>query len=136
LAQPHFCIKASESYTIDLRPYFAGFKSFTVVNELPSTDNGLICESEGATLKVTDLIGNRLATIAVTVRDSQTGYVMTRQFNFAVSDRAVELGISSPLPSTANSQQPTAVIYDLQGRQLGQPQKGINIQQGKKFFSK
>lgn len=136
LAQPHFYIKANENYTIDLRPYFAGFKTFSVVSELPSTDNGLICESEGTTLKVTDLIGNRLATIAVTVRDSQTGYAMSRQFNFAVSDRAVELGISSPLLPTANSQQPTAGIYDLQGRQLDQPQKGINIQQGKKFLSK
>ena len=43
------------------------------------------------------------------------------------------VGISQP---TANSQQPTASIYDLNGRLLAQPQKGINIQKGRKYMGK
>ncbi|MBQ8463911.1 MAG: hypothetical protein IJ544_07340 [Prevotella sp.] len=136
LAQPHFVIKANEAYTIDLRPYFAGFKTFTVVDNADAErpTNGFVWNFEGTTLTVTDMFGDRLSTIYVTVSDPDTGYQMTRQFGFAASDEAVAMGITHH--SSLITPRSSLDVYDLQGRQLAQPQRGINIQQGKKFIGK
>ena len=136
LAQPHFCIKANEAYTIDLRPYFTGFKTFTVVDDADAErpTNGFVWNFEGTTLTVTDVFGDRLSIINVTARDPETGYQMTRQFGFAASDEAVAMGITHH--SSLITPRSSFDVYDLQGRRLAQPQRGINIQQGRKFIGK
>lgn len=124
LAQPHFFIQANEEYTIDLRPYFKGFKTFNIVDDGIRTYDGFDWAFEGTTLKVCDYIGDKLKAINVTVSDPQTGYQMTRTFHFAVSDEAARLGIRT----ITKGQKPTAnSCYDLLGRRVNPSKNDFRV---------
>ena len=65
-------------------------------------------------------------TVAVTVEEN--GINMTRSFNFRRPDGATSLRLpSSPVPLPLYT-------YNLLGQRLSQPQRGINISNGKKMI--
>ncbi len=123
LAVPHFFIKLGEQVSIDLRPYFAGYKSFNVT--LPSLmDNGTDWKYEDGLLKVHAGI-SQLFGIDVTVTDPDTGTSLTRQFNFYAANEVPNIDTSLQ-PQTSNLKPQAIEYYDLQGRRLsiGQLQMG------------
>lgn len=139
LAKPHFFIKPNEEYVIDLKPYFAGIEEFETEDGGITRSGGIFSYArEGTVLKVKGT-GEGLCSINVTVRDSKTGYQMTRQFNFCVSEEAT--GVSAMLD---NGEKNNNVAYDLQGRRVNvgaevftlhsSPKPGIIIMQGKKIM--
>lgn len=135
LAKPHFIIKPDEEYAIDLKPYFAGIGEFEAGGSSTTRSGGTFkYAQDGSILKVT-ATGEGLISINVTARDRNTGFGMTRQFNFCVSEEAVTQGITPLIshPSPLDSQS----YYDLQGRKASVPVgKSIHILQGKKILSK
>ena len=131
LAAPHFLINTDTETTIDLRPYFAGFETFNVVDDGLHPTDGFEWNFNGTSLVVKDAVGQRLYRLRITVKNPQTGYEMTRQFNFCASDEAVEMGMGS-LQANGDIVR-SGTCYDLQGRRLTAPKHGINVQQGYKF---
>ena len=135
LAKPHFIIKPDEEYAIDLKPYFAGIGEFEAGGSGTTRSGGTFkYTQDGSTLKVI-ATGEGLISINVTARDRNTGFGMTRQFNFCFSEEAATQGITPLIshPSPLDSQS----YYDLQGRKASVPVgKSIHILQGKKILSK
>lgn len=115
LAHPHFTLLPDAVTTIDLRPYFAGFETFDVVDD-PATHprNGLTWSFDGPVMTVRGII-KQLYTIPVTITDPATGHTMTRPFNIAVTDDASALGIQPTTPDP-QPQKRSAAAFDLQGR--------------------
>lgn len=135
IAEPNFILIGMEEKSIDLKPYFAGFKNFEVVDDESRPDNGFIWRFEGTTLSVHDLFGNymsRRASVNVTMKDPVTGISHTRKFNFATWGGTL-LGIEEVNHHEESSPSP---VYNLAGQRLTQPRKGINIQNGKKYIKK
>lgn len=123
LAVPHFFLKLKEQVSIDLAPYFAGYKSFNVT--LPSLmDNGTDWKYEDGLLKVHAGI-SQLFNIEVTVTDPNTGTSLTRQFNFYAANEVPNIDTSLQ-PQTSNLKIQAIEYYDLQGRRLSNGQLGIN----------
>lgn len=135
LAKPHFIIKPDEEYAIDLKPYFAGIGEFEAGGSGTTRSGGTFkYTQDDSTLKVI-ATGEGLISINVTARDRNTGFGMTRQFNFCFSEEAATQGITPLIshPSPLDSQS----YYDLQGRKASVPVgKSIHILQGKKILSK
>lgn len=129
LAQPHFIIEGGREYTIDLKPYFAGYKTFEIVDSDKRATDGFVYNFNGTSLQVRDLFGNRLKSIGVMVKDPTTGISLTRRFNFAA------IGMADGIDEL-KSERPDvdAPVYNLQGQRLAVPQRGINIMQGRKVF--
>ena len=133
LAHPHFFLKANETASIDLKPYFAGLGSFTVNDDGMHTYDGFDYSYNGSTITVKGQLTDNIHTMAITVTDTNTGYKMTRTFSFAITEHATTIGLSTPQvdkPFILN----VAPVYNLQGQRLEHPQSGLNIQQGKKFL--
>ena len=129
LAQPHFIIEGRRDYTIDLKPYFAGYKTFEVVDSDERPKDGFIHIFSGTDLLVRDVFSNRIMSIGVMVKDPTTGISLTRRFNFAA------IGMADGIDEL-KSERPDvdAPVYNLQGQRLAVPQRGINIMQGRKVF--
>ena len=145
LAKPHFIIKPDEEYAIDLKPYFAGIGEFEAGGSSTTRSGGTFkYAQDGSILKVT-ATGEGLISINVTARDRNTGFGMTRQFNFCVSEEAVTQGIKEIENGRLNIENEAGAVYDLQGRRMESSifniqssikKKGIHILQGKKILSK
>ena len=131
VAEPNFRIATGTEVSIDLKPYFAGYETFQVVDdagaERPS--NGFVWSYEGTSLIVQSAFP-MLFPVSVTVKDAATGISMTRQFNFAVEDGASD-GIRSV--SSTPAADPAAPCYNMAGQRVAQPQRGVYIRGGKKF---
>ena len=131
MAAPHYRMAANEELTIDLKPFFAGYKTFEIVDDGMRTYDGFDWTFEGNTLKVQDTIGDKLKSLNVTVKDPSSNISMTRQFNFAVEGSSAGI-VNLKADPIGNGKAP---IYNLQGRRVQQPtQKGIYIQNGKKMI--
>jgi len=129
MAHPHFLLQTNVELSLDLKPYFAGYADFTVEDLTEHLRDGFVYAFNGTTMTVTDVIGERVRQVKVTVIDKQTGNRMTRTFFFATPTGS--LGISGPSAATKESPAP---VYNLQGQRLVSPQKGLNIQKGRKYF--
>ncbi|MBR1401836.1 MAG: hypothetical protein IJ562_09720 [Prevotella sp.] len=120
MAEPNFIVSTGETKTIDLKPYFAGYKEFTAT-------------AEGATVNGNKLTFNAttggLKVVNVTV--TEDGISFTRHFHFAV--QGGETGIHE-LQSEPSAN--TDTVYNLTGQRLAKPQRGINIRNGRKFIAK
>lgn len=135
IAEPNFILNGAEEKAIDLKPYFAGYKNFEVVDDSVRPTNGFVWNFEGTTLKVQDLFGrdtSRRQFILVTVKDPNTDITLTRQFNFATIDG----NLSGIVEVKDNEHSKSSPIYNIAGQRISQSQKGINIQNGKKFIKK
>ncbi|MBQ1799688.1 MAG: hypothetical protein II011_02940, partial [Prevotella sp.] len=97
--------------------------------------NGFVWSFEGTTLKVQDLFGtdnSRREFILVTVKDPNTNITLTRPLHFAT----IGGNLSGIVEVRDNEQIKPSPIYNLAGQRIEQPQKGINIQNGKKYIKK
>ncbi|MCR4852101.1 MAG: hypothetical protein K5893_00740 [Prevotella sp.] len=129
MACPNFIVPLKQNVQVDLKPYFAGYSSFSV--ELPpEMDNGTSWSVDKQ--NVLTFMGGipQLFSLYVTAVDNNTGVRLKRQFNFAISETTSDPNAVRSIPMANEAQHP---LYNLQGQQLQQPQKGINIQQGRKF---
>ena len=129
MAVPHFFINAGQEYTIDLKPYFAGYKTFEVVDDGKRFTDGFIWNVEGTNLKVKDVFGGRLKSLGIMVKDTQSDISLIRQFNFAVMGTAD--GIMEVKNAEQRVQQP---VYDLMGRRHEALRQGINLVEGRKVL--
>ena len=131
MAAPHFRITANEELAIDLKPYFAGYKTFDIVDDGMRTYDGFDWTFDGTTLKVQAQFGGIIHPLSVTVKDPSSNISMTRLFNFAVESSSAGIVNLKADPIGTGK----APIYNLQGRRVQQPtQKGIYIQNGKKMI--
>lgn len=128
IAVPNYRLQAGEKVTIDLKPFFAGYKE-PVFETSPEMDNGTSWTvDEQGLLTFQDGIGNRLTSMTVTA--TEDGISMTRAFHFACTGESAGIvNLKADGMTTAN-----APIYNLNGLRVQQPaQKGLYIQGGRKF---
>ena len=136
MAHPYIIITPNGQGTIDLKPYFAGFfgqngKSVTPTFTCDTqTDNGVSLSIDGSTMTVTvaDFTSPTVLSYPITVNDGETTF--TQRFGVAVT------GSVTGIHEIANSQKPKAncQLYNLHGQRLSQPQKGVNIVDGRKVI--
>ena len=134
LAHPHFIVGVNQPLTIDLKPYFAGFKSFTVVDMIEREDNGITWSFDGTTMTYKETLLLRTYSIDVTVTDGT--HTMTRRFNFCSTDDDSLLSINAPAVRDSAANLTCSAVYNLQGQRLPAPQRGVNISNGTKFVVK
>lgn len=120
MAHPNFIMKKGDTRTINLAPYFAGYDSFRATLEVGATGMSLVDDA----LKV-EATTPGLYRLSIKATDGTNS--LTRRFHIAVADDAT--AISLPSASDDSEQAP---IYDLQGRRIMHPAKGIYIQNGQK----
>ena len=136
MAHPYIIITPNGQGSMDLKPYFAGFfgqngkivtPTFTCDTQ---TDNGVSVSINGSTMTVSvaDFTSPTILSYPITVDDGETTF--TQRFGVAVSSS------TTGIHEIANSQKPKAncLLYNLHGQRLSQPQKGINIVDGRKVI--
>ena len=136
MAHPYILLKPGTNGTINLKEHFAGFfgqngKSVTPTFTCDTqTDNGVSISFNGATMLVTtsDFTSPSVHSYNVTVNDGETTF--TQRFGVAVSNAA-----TTGITTITNNREPITGnhYYNLQGQRLSQPQKGINIMNGRKI---
>ena len=147
MAHPYIIITPNGLGSIDLKPYFAGFfgqngksvtPTFTCDTQTdiatPHSDqrseNGVSVSINGSTMTVSvaDFTSPTILSYPITVDDGETTF--TQRFGVAVSSS------TTGIHEIANSQKPKAncLLYNLHGQRLSQPQKGINIVDGRKVI--
>ena len=136
MAHPYIIMATNGEASIDLKQHFAGFygqngQSVTPSYTLDKQTNGLYAPRiDGSTLtvKATKPDTQSVGWLNVTVSDGETTF--TQRFGVAITGGAT--GISE----ITNAQHPTpdAYHYNLHGQRLSQPQKGLNIVNGKKVI--
>ena len=132
LANPHFIIGIEKPLTIDLTPYFAGFSSFTIVDDAERPSNGFIWSFDGTSMTVRELMLSRLTTVYVTATDGT--HTVVRRFNFcSTDDESLVEGIDAPTATAAAGSDAAVPVYNLAGQRLKAPQRGLNISAGRKI---
>ena len=138
LAHPHFVVNTDTLFTIDLRPYFAGFGTdFEIIDNGEQTDDGVSYYYKDQQMQVVSM-WPKLRVQSVTVRHRQTGATMTRRFCIAfTNDKTAAIGpdVEGNMPYTSPTAKPQA--YDLSGRPYTTyTPKGVYVQGGVKRLSK
>jgi hypothetical protein len=136
MAHPYIMVATNGEASIDLKQHFAGFygqngQSVTPSYTLDKQTNGLYApriDGSILTVKATKPDTQSVGWLNVTVSDGETTF--TQRFGVAITGGAT--GISE----ITNAQHPTpeAYHYNLHGQRLSQPQKGLNIVNGKKVI--
>ena len=138
MAHPYILLKPGTNGTINLKEHFAGFFGQNGQSVTPTftcdtqTDNDVSISFDGATMLVTTSSSTSpcVHNYNITVNDGETTF--TQRFGVAVTG-AAPTGVQE---IRSLSGEKPSVIYNLQGQRLCEPQKGINIQNGKKIFIK
>ena len=126
LADTHRIMGLNESTSISLNSLFAGFiKNPTYNVEIVSGTASADINADNLIITTADA---GFTAIDVTVIDSE-GSTMTRRVNVAVAG-----GMDDAIISLYPKVRENLSIYNLSGQRLNQPQKGINIINGKKFL--
>ena len=136
MAHPYIIMATNGEASIDLKQHFAGFygqngQSVTPSYTLDKQTNGLYAPRiDGSTLtvKATKPDTQSVGWLNVTVSDGETTF--TQRFGVAITGGAT--GISEI--TNAQHPAPDAYHYNLHGQRLSQPQKGLNIVNGKKVI--
>ena len=136
MAHPYIMVATNGEASIDLKQHFVGFygqngQSVTPSYTLDKQTNGLYApriDGSILTVKATKPDTQSVGWLNVTVSDGETTF--TQRFGVAITGGAT--GISE----ITNAQHPTpeAYHYNLHGQRLSQPQKGLNIINGKKVI--
>ena len=136
MAHPYIMIAPNGEGTIDLRQHFAGFygqngESVTPTYSLDAQPTGLYAPSiDGSTLTVeaTKPDTQSVGWFNVTVSDGETTF--TQRFGVAIT------GGTTGISEITNTQRPSrnTQFYNLYGQRISQPQKGINIVDGRKVI--
>lgn len=134
MAHPYMIIKAEKDGEIDVKPFFAGFygqnTQYDTVNPTYTiVDKGNLFTSTINGSKITTTAGkqNGLGYIEVTVNDGETTF--TQNIGVAVTDGATGI-VTLKSDNDLKDNQP---VFDLQGRRIAKPGKGLYIQNGKKY---
>ena len=132
MAHPYLMMEPNGQGTIDLKPYFAGFFGQNGNSVTPTftcdtqTDNGVSISIDGTSMLVTvaDFTSPTVLSYPITVSDGETSF--TQRFGVAVIGNTT--GISEVRGKMENVR---GEVYNLNGQRLTQPQKGLNIVNGK-----
>ena len=136
MAHPYLMIEPNGQGTIDLKPYFAGFFGQNGNSVTPTftcdtqTDNGVSVDINGTTMLVTvaDFTSSTVLSYPITVSDGATTF--TQRFGVAIIGNTTGIyEVRSKMSDVGGE------IYNLSGQRLSQPQKGINIINGKKIIN-
>jgi hypothetical protein len=134
MAHPYIMVATNGEASIDLKQHFAGFygqngQSVTPSYTLDKQTNGLYAPRiDGSTLTVKATKPNTQSVdwLNVTVSDGETTF--TQRFGVAITGGAT--GIQNVNRETITNNR----YYNLHGQRLSQPQKGLNIVNGKKVI--
>ena len=134
MAHPYIIMATNGEASIDLKQHFAGFygqngQSVTPSYTLDKQTNGLYAPRiDGSTLtvKATKPDTQSVGWLNVTVSDGETTF--TQRFGVAITGGAT--GIQNVNRETKTNNR----YYNLHGQRLSQPQKGLNIVNGKKVI--
>ena len=134
MAHPYIMVATNGEASIDLKQHFAGFygqngQSVTPSYTLDKQTNGLCAPRiDGSTLtvKATKPDTQSVGWLNVTVSDGETTF--TQRFGVAITGGAT--GIQNVNRETITNNR----YYNLHGQRLSQPQKGLNIVNGKKVI--
>ena len=134
MAHPYIMVATNGEASIDLKQHFAGFygqngQSVTPSYTLDKQTNGLYAPRiDGSTLtvKATKPDTQSVGWLNVTVSDGETTF--TQRFGVAITGGAT--GIQNVNRETITNNR----YYNLHGQRLSQPQKGLNIVNGKKVI--
>jgi hypothetical protein len=137
MAHPYLMMEPNGQGTIDLKPYFAGFfgQNGTIITPTftcdTQTDNGVSIGIDGTSMLVTvaGFTSPTVLSYPITVSDGKTSF--TQRFGVAIISGTT--GISEV---RGKMEEVKGEIYNLQGQRLTQPQKGLNIVNGKKVIIK
>ena len=125
IALPHYIIEGEKQIT--LKDFFAGYQSpsYTI-----TTPDGVTANETGGLLTVTpSASASKLFT--VTVKATEDGISLERSINFAYGNGTTGIyNISHEIVTTDRN----TPIFDLQGRRISKPAKGLYIQNGKKYI--
>ena len=125
IAVPNFIIEGEKQVT--LKDFFAGYQSpsYTI-----TTPDGVTANETGGLLTVTpSASASKLFT--VTVKATEDGISLERSINFAYGNGTTGIyNISNEMVTTDRN----TPIFDLQGRRISKPAKGLYIQNGKKYI--
>mgnify|MGYP002854940522 CR=1 FL=1 len=129
LAEPHFQLQAGEGTTIDLKPYFAGYPTFTAEAQA-TAGTGIAYTLEGTTLRIDRTTPTGLHTLSVTVCQPSTGITCTRHFNIAVTPTDSQAAI---VDTSVKPQYTPQRGYTLGGRRMtASPLRGLKVVKGGK----
>lgn len=124
ISVPNFRI--DEAADVTLSTYFAGYKTPSYqITGLPPTVSG---EIRDGVLTVTPT-AEAPALFTVEVKASEDGISLTRSFNFAS-----ENGKSAIIPVFGNEDGEDAPLYDILGRRVTNPQRGLYVRKGEKVI--
>ena len=132
MAHPYLMMEPNGQGTIDLKPYFAGFFGQNGNSVTPTftcdtqTDNGVSISIDGTSMLVTvaDFTSPTVLSYPITVSDGETSF--TQRFGVAVIGNTTGIYEVRSLRSDVRGE-----VYNLNGQRLTQPQKGLNIVNGK-----
>ena len=134
MAHPYIMVATNGEASIDLKQHFAGFygqngQSITPSYTLDKQTNGLYApriDGSILTVKATKPDTQSVGWLNVTVSDGETTF--TQRFGVAITGGAT--GIQNVNRETITNNR----YYNLHGQRLSQPQKGLNIVNGKKVI--
>ncbi len=134
MAHPYIMVATNGEASIDLKQHFAGFygqngQSVTPSYTLDKQTNGLYApriDGSILTVKATKSDTQNVGWLNVTVSDGETTF--TQRFGVAITGGAT--GIQNVNRETITNNR----YYNLHGQRLSQPQKGLNIVNGKKVI--
>ena len=134
MAHPYIIMATNGEASIDLKQHFAGFygqngQSVTPSYTLDKQTNGLYApriDGSILTVKATKPDTQSVGWLNVTVSDGETTF--TQRFGVAITGGAT--GIQNVNRETITNNR----YYNLHGQRLSQPQKGLNIVNGKKVI--
>ena len=134
MAHPYIMVATNGEASIDLKQHFAGFygqngQSVTPSYTLDKQTNGLYApriDGSILTVKATKPDTQSVGWLNVTVSDGETTF--TQRFGVAITGGAT--GIQNVNRETITNNR----YYNLHGQRLNQPQKGLNIVNGKKVI--
>lgn len=134
MAHPYIMVATNGEASIDLKQHFAGFygqngQSVTPSYTLDKQTNGLYApriDGSILTVKATKPDTQSVGWLNVTVSDGETTF--TQRFGVAITGGAT--GIQHVNRETITNNR----YYNLHGQRLSQPQKGLNIVNGKKVI--
>jgi hypothetical protein len=136
MAHPYLLIDQGATGTLDVKPYFAGFygqntnyDKVTPTYSVATGSNLFTPSVNGAELKAVAGQDAGYGYIDVTVNDGETQW--TQRFGVAVTGQST--GIHD-IRSDVKVLDKNAPVFDLQGRRIEKPTKGIYIQNGRKHI--
>jgi len=125
IALPNFIIEGEKQVT--LKDYFAGYNAPAYA---VTTAEGVTATEASGVLTVTpSATASKLFTVKV--KATEDGISLERSFNFAYGNGATGIHV---IKSNGTDSDKNAPIFDLQGRRIANPTKGLYIQNGKKFI--